>query len=178
MNFKQWAMEMYPVWILAIGVMCAVMSTKYKSLLRINKTVLVEWTKFLITVTIIRFCMYKLFPNAFIFNSVKHAGFLPWGVGFTVFWEDAVHGLPLLILRKLIGVNKWTRPLHLLLLSLVMLEFGIGHLYQGMLPALALSFYVPYSMKVAEKHGFGTVMIGHMLYDNFSLFFVRCLMGL
>lgn len=178
MNFKQWALDMYPFWILGIGVICAVMSTKQKSLLRINKVVLLDWIRFLVTVTIIRFCLYKLFPSSFIFHSIKHANFLPFGVGLTVFWEDAVHGLPLLILRKLIGSGKWAKKLHILLLCMFMVEFGIGHMYQGILQAVALSFYVPYSIKIGEKHGFGTVMIGHMLYDSFSMFFVRCLMGL
>src|ERR1700687_1431645 len=48
----------------------------------------------------------------------------------TVFWEDVAHGLPLVILKKLIGTKWWTNFIHLPLLAVVMIEFGLGHAYQ------------------------------------------------
>lgn len=178
MDFKQWALGMYPYWIVGIGVICAVLSTKQKDLLRINKRALIDWVRFLVVVTTIKYFLYRMLHSSVAFDSIKSMPLPPIGAVLTVFWEDAVHGLPLLILRKLIGVSKWTKPIHLLLLGTVMLEFGIGHLYQGILPSIFLSFYIPYSIKMGEKHGFGTVMIGHMLFDSFSMLFIKCVMGL
>jgi hypothetical protein len=178
MDFEQFALNMYPFWILGISVIGAVLMTDKKNLLRIRKAPLIKWMKFLILITAIRFSLYELFSNSHAFNAARNASFLPIGVAFTVFWEDAVHGLPLLILKKLIGVNKLVKPLHWLLTLVVMVEFGMGHMYQGVLPALVLSFYVPYSVKMGEKHGFGTVMIAHMLYDLSSMAFIKFIAGL
>lgn len=44
--------------------------------------------------------------------------------------------------------------------------FGLGHLYQGWLAAVLLSAY-PYfiSYHYGKKHGYGTVMVAHVIFD-------------
>ena len=175
MGFKEFALRMYPFWILGILVIGAVIASGNKNLLRIEKSSVIKWVKFLMVITVLRTVLYKLMLHPYLDSAIKSAHFLPCTVAFTVFWEDAVHGLPLLILRKLIGVNKWTIPIHFILTLLFMVEFGLGHVYQGPLMALILSFYIPYSVKLGDRRGFGTVMICHVLYDFFTLFFVKFL---
>jgi hypothetical protein len=175
MNFTQFALHMYPYWIVGILIICLVLASNFKDLVRIDKTALKKWVLFLVIMTSIRFLLFKLLVPHSVSSLLKGPASIPPLVGLTVFWEDAVHGLPLLILRKLIGVKKWTKPLHAILLGLVMFEFGLGHVYQGGIAAAFLSLYVPYSIKLAKKYGFGTVGIGHMLYDIFTIMLLKFL---
>ena len=163
MNIKQFAINMFPYWILGIFIILSVLQTNQKKILKIDKNQVFKWFKFLLLVTIIRIILCKIYSPNYILNSIKKIADLPWEVGLTVFWEDAVHGLPLLIFQKLIKNIKFNKILYKIALILVMIEFGLGHLYQGFFPAFLLSFYIPFSIKIAKKHGFGTVMLCHML---------------
>jgi hypothetical protein len=178
--FKQFALNMYPFWILGILVIGSVIASGNKSLLRIKRKPLIKWIGFLAFITAIRFVLYRIAMLSETSHHMHQAvAMFPWYVGLTVFWEDAAHGLPLLILRKLLSKsNKYIKLLYYPVLLAVMVEFGIGHLYQGILPAMLLSFYIPYSVKVGEKNGFGTVMIGHMLYDIVTLLSVQYFIGM
>lgn len=166
---------MYPYWILGILVMLAVISSGNANLIRIDKTALKKWILFLACVTVWRVLMTKLLH----FNGLGYSKLLgpplPVLTAFTVFWEDACHGLPLLILRKLVAGKKWLKPLYYLALSAVMIEFGIGHLYQGVLAGFILALYIPYSIDKGEQYGFGTVMLGHMAYDLVTLLYAMWL---
>lgn len=178
MEFKEIAEHLYPFWILGVMIMGLVITAGHGYLLRIEKKQIVKWTKFLLYITLWRMFLSKFLNFHGIGASPQSVNFLPLAVAATVFWEDACHGLPLFIFKKLTKGWKWAKPLYWLLLSLVMIEFGMGHVYQGVLSAAILSFYIPFSVKMGEKHGFGTVMLCHMMYDFVTLFFVKYLMGL
>jgi hypothetical protein len=176
MDFTTFASHMYPFWILGVCILGLVIAAGQKHWIRIEKSAVLRWMRFLAIITACRFAMSRLPWFHYLFD-VKNASYIPWTVTFTVFWEDACHGLPLFILQKLIGkANKWTRSIHFILLCITMFEFGIGHLYQGPMAAFLLSFYIPYSIKKGEEYGFGTVMMCHMMYDLVTLLFVQYLL--
>lgn len=161
---------MYPYWILGILVIYAVWFSSNRYFLRITKKPIIKWIRFLAIVTLIRIILFKFLLGA---HLESPGVVIPLPIAFTVFWEDACHGLPLALFKKMIGNNKWLKPLYWVLMAIVMVEFGFGHLYQGVVPAMFLTLYVPYSVKMGEKHGFGTVMIGHILYDLATMLFVK-----
>jgi hypothetical protein len=177
MTATEWASNMYPYWILGVGVICAVLFTKERGLLRINWKAIIDWGKLLILAVSIRFVLYKIFPHFFIFENMGETSTVPWITVFTVFWEDAAHALPLLLLRKLIGDGKKASLLFIVFMCLSMLDFSQGHLYQGPVVAAMAGIYVPLSLFIGERLGFGTMMIGHIMFDISSILFVRCLMG-
>jgi hypothetical protein len=178
MDLKSMALAMYPYWLLGAGVLAATAFAGFKNLIRVEKPALLNFIKFLGIITLYRVVIFTLFPHFGPFASSAHNVIqIPWPLTLTVFWEDACHGLPLLLLRKLIGTNKWTWPIHGLLTAIVMLEFGLGHVYQGLPAAAMLSLYIPYSIKLGEKFGFGTVMIGHTLFDLTTVLTLKCLLG-
>jgi hypothetical protein len=168
---------MYPFWILGILVMWAVIAAGKKQLLKVEFKPVVKWCTFLALLTVWRIMMAKLAS----YNGIHDAEpfIIPWMASFTVFWEDACHGLPVLLLRQLIGVHKWwAKILNFIMLAVTMFSFGLGHLYQGLVPAMILCMYIPYSIRCGKKYGFGTVMICHMLYDLVTLLFVQYLAGI
>lgn len=172
MDFKTIAEHMYPFWILGVLIILTVLAAGQKKLIRIEKQAIKKWMFFLLYVSAWRLLLSKVFH----FNGIgdlKAMAALPIPMTLTVFWEDACHGLPLLILKKLIGKRKWLKPLYWFMLIATMIEFGSGHMYQGILPAMLLSFYVPYSIKMGNKYGFGTVMLCHMTYDASTLLLIQ-----
>lgn len=176
MDLKSMALAMYPYWILGASVLVATILAGKKNLIRVEKKPVLDWVKFLAVVTFWRVIMFKLFPSATA-SVGKNIAFLPWQLTLTVFWEDACHGLPLLMIKKAFGASKWLKPLYWAIVGLVMLEFGLGHVYQGVFAACLLSLYIPYSIKLGEKYGFGTVMVGHTLFDLTTILTVKFLMG-
>lgn len=79
-----------------------------------------------------------------------------------VWWEDILFILlPLFYGKKYLP--HWAFVIVAVLTSAV---FGLGHLYQGWLAAVLLSAY-PYfiSYHYGKKHGFGTVMVAHVVFD-------------
>lgn len=172
------ALQMYPYWLLGAGVLAATALAGYKNLIRIEKKAILDWMKFLCVITIYRIALFKLLPHMdYLQNSARNISIIPWPLTLTVFWEDACHGLPLLMLRKLIGTKKWTWPIHGILTAVVMLEFGLGHVYQGLISAALLSLYVPYSVALGDKYGFGTIMICHTLFDLTTILSIKFLLG-
>lgn len=176
MDFKTIAENLFPYWLLGVMVVLAVICAGQKHLLRVEKKPIINWMVFLAFITALRFLLTKLM-NFNGIGSPNTFSFLPWYVSLTVFWEDMCHGLPLVILKKLIGTKWWTKFIHLPLLALVMIEFGLGHAYQGIFAIVLLGFYVPYSMRIGEKYGFGTLVLCHMLYDAVTLLFVQYIIG-
>lgn len=165
---------MYPLWIFGALMVWATIKSGNKEVVRVEKPAVWNWIKFLGIITLCRIVMFKLSPHFFL-DSAKNIIQIPILLTFSVFWEDATHGLPLLLFRKFIGTKWWTWPIHILLTAIVMLEFGLGHIYQGIFPAILLSFYIPYSIRLGKKYGFGTVMIGHTLYDFITIFTLKVL---
>lgn len=169
---------MYPYWILGIVSILMVLRYGDKRLLRFDWTQVRKWFCFLVTITFWRLVLYNIFAFGSIFgNSLKNASFIPWVAAFTVFWEDAVFGLPMLILKKKLSNKKWSKYLYWLFLGVAMCVFGSGHVYQGIIPAIILSLYVPLTVKLGAKHGFGTIMICHIMYDLFTMLFIKYMHG-
>lgn len=79
-----------------------------------------------------------------------------------VFWEDAIFSI-LLIYYAEKFLPRWAFYTLAVISSAV---FGLGHLYQGWLVVILLSFY-PYfvSYKWGKRVGYGTIMICHIIYD-------------
>jgi hypothetical protein len=167
MDLKELALRLYPHWIIGIVVLIATAKSKYKDLIRIEKPAIINFVKFLGMLTLYRIFLFKMFPNiSFVKKAAQSINMIPPILTLTVFWEDACNGLILVLLRKLIGTDRWWKWLiHIPVLLLWMADFFAGHLYQGIIPALMLSLYVPYSIKLGKKYGFGTVMICHTLFD-------------
>ena len=178
MDFKEIAEHMYPFWILGVVILGMVLASGHKYLLRAEKRPIAKWIILLCWITLYRVLMSKLLNFQGISSSPSLVAFFPIATVFTVFWEDAVHGLPLLIFKKLTKGYKWVKPIYYLLLVMVMVEFGLGHVYQGPLAAFCLSFYIPYTVKMGEKYGFGTVMLCHMMYDFVTLMYAKHMIGL
>lgn len=79
-----------------------------------------------------------------------------------VWWEDVLFSL-LSIYYAEKFLPKWAFVPVAITSSVI---FGLAHLYQGYLAATLLSVY-PYfiSYKYGKKHGFGTIMVCHVIYD-------------
>lgn len=179
MNFYDLISEMWPCWLMGIIVIICVISSGKKELLRVDRTALKKWVIFLLWTITLRFIFCKLFLSPAVAKSLsKQSDFMPWMAPITVFWEDMMHGLPLLILKEYLQNAKWKTWLYRAILMIFMFEFGLGHLYQGVMASVILSMYVPWSINLGKKYGFGTVMLGHIIYDSFTLFFIRVLLKL
>lgn len=180
MEFKSIALTMYPYWLMGIFVIMAVFLSGHKDTIRVDKKGLLSWARILGMVTIYRIVIFKLFShNHVLQDMVKHVTAIPWPLTLFVFWEDACHGLPLLLIQRFLGTDKWwKKAIHGVLMGTVMLEFGLGHVYQGFIAAGLLSLYIPYSIKIAKKYGFGTIMIGHTMYDLVTILSLKFLAGL
>ena len=178
MDFRTIAEFMYPYWILGALVMMAVVCAGQRRLLRIELKPILKWCLCLILITAIRLFLLNTFDYSGLFGKPTGLMMIPWVASFTVFWEDACHGLPLVILGSLIGTERrWARAVNKLAMILVSVSFGLGHLYQGPLVELILSFYVSYSVKYGKKYGFGTVIICHTLFDLVTFLFIKYFMG-
>lgn len=179
MDLKTLALAMYPYWILGAVILIITILAGHKNVVRVEKDAVFKWAKFLLIVTVYRFILFKIFPHWSLFTEAqKNITMIPWPLTFTVFWEDACHGLPLYLLQQWTGMEKrWAKVLNYVLMGLVMIEFGAGHLYQGMLAAAFLMLYVPYSIKYGKKFGFGTVMICHTLFDLTTILSFKYLFG-
>lgn len=179
MDIKTLALNMYPYWLLGIFVILATIFGGYKEVVRVEKPALLKWLKFLGMVTVYRIILFKLFPNnPMLKDAIKNVTSVPWQITPSVFWEDACHGMPLFFIQLWLGTDKWWKQaIHAALLAMVMVEFGLGHVYQGVLAACMLSLYVPYSIKLGKKYGFGTVMIGHILFDLTTILTLKLLAG-
>ena len=170
---------MYPCWLLGASILFAVSKTTEKHLLRVEKKPVIDWCVFLMIVTALRVFLLTAFGYTGIMGPPTALSMIPWYASFTVFWEDACHGLPLVILAGLIGTKKrLARIINALAMFIVSVAFGMSHLYQGLWVALLLCLYVSYSIKYAKKYGFGTVIICHIIFDLVTFLYVKYLLGI
>lgn len=79
-----------------------------------------------------------------------------------VWWEDVLFSLLFIYYAEKL-LPRWAFYIVAVISSVV---FGLGHLYQGWLAAILVSFY-PYfiSYKYGKKHGFMTIMVCHVVFD-------------
>lgn len=179
MTFTEMALRMYPYWIMGVIMILAVYQSKYRNLLRVERQPILKWGVSLIVLTIYRLIIFKLFSsNSMLQHMTSGAMTIPIGATFMVFWEDACHGLPLVILSLSLGRDKlWKRMLTWAAIAVVMVSFGLGHVYQGYMSAALLSLYIPFTFKKGPQIGFGTVMICHSLYDLVTILTIKIFLG-
>lgn len=95
-----------------------------------------------------------------------------------VWWEDVLFSLLLIYYAE----KFLPKAMFIAVAIASSIVFGLGHLYQGWLAVVLLSLY-PYffSYKYGKKHGYGTVMLAHVVYDlslvgnSYILQFIRSL---
>lgn len=179
MTFAELALRLYPMWILGLFMIFATYFSEYRSLLRVELKLTVKWLGFLCLLTIYRIFIFKMFSgNETLQEAVSGAMTIPWQAALTVFWEDMCHGIPLAILSMRMGLDKfWKKAVNWLAILVVMVAFGLGHVYQGYIAAALLSLYVPYTLKRGKEVGFGTVMICHSLYDLVTILTLQYFLG-
>lgn len=155
----------------------AIWKSDYKDLLRFDKKCFAKFFLYMLTISLIRYFMIKWIVSMGMGANFQAVKTLPIGAVFFVGWENLCFSVPLVLLRRMIGTNKWTWPIHALAMSMIMLSFFSGHTYQGVFAAAIISFAVPMDMHWGQKVGFGTTMSCHVLYDFMTLMVVRLVVG-
>lgn len=179
MTFTDFALHMYPYWLMGLFMLFITWKSGNKDLLRIELPVVKNWLRFMVIASLYRFVILKFAPHVLpgASEAIKNVTTIPWPATLTVFWEDACHCIPLVLLNRLIGDKWYAAPVHFLAMGFVMLSFASGHLYQGIIPAIFLSAYIPFSVIVGQRRGFGTMMVNHTLYDFFTIVTLKMLVG-
>lgn len=167
MNDLDWIVGMLPIYFIGIMIYFVIWKSEYKDLLRIQKSSILNFLKIMGFVTIVRAITFFLTndgssnENLNIFSLLSVLG---------VFWEDLVYVVPLVLFKRLLNFkSKIFKAFFYLLVIATSISFGSGHLYQGMGAVALLSFYVPFTMFLGERKGFGTVIIAHILYDFITI---------
>lgn len=148
-------------------------NSSYPGIVGVNKNVVKKFFVFMLWVTLFRIVMLKFtpFPTDHINQDV--IGRISPLMTLGVFWEDAAFTLPLLIMERM-GIHRFFVILAMMLSSVV---FAYGHLAYGPLWAFITLFYVPFiSYRIGKKHGLGTVMAGHVLYDLITILTLKALL--
>lgn len=179
MTFQEVAMRMFPYWMMGLFMLYATYQSSHRKLLKVDFKAVGKWCLFLLGLTAYRIAVFKIFQgNQTLHDQTAGAMIIPWQATLTVFWEDACHGLPLAILSRTLGKDKWWKKGLLgAAIAMVMVSFGLGHVYQGWIAAAALSFYIPFSLKKGQEVGFGTVMLCHTLYDLATILVMKAFLG-
>ncbi len=178
MDFKQVAEGLFPCWCMGLWMMNLVWNSDHKDLLRVSKEGLLRFARFLAVVTAARvFYLSMIAPDA-VLESIRHVGdVIPWPTMFGVFWEDMCHAVPLVILGRMIADNKWLKPFYIALIAAMSMTFGAMHSYEGLQAVAVLSLYIPFTMRLGQKYGFGTVMLCHIAYDLTTFFTFKLMTG-
>ena len=128
---------------------------------RVDFKAITNFTVFMIMVTLVRLIVLVNFPITIPagLEQVSNIGIL------FVFWEDLFFAYPIIVVEKYIN-NKYLRNFIIFIISFM---FMMGHTYQGMRGAITI--LVPYFVmsKVGKKYGLGTSMVGHVMYDLFTV---------
>lgn len=179
MTFQEIAMRMFPYWMMGLFMLYAVYQSSHRDLLRVEWKPLAKWIMFLGAITIYRVTIFKIFQDQQqLQDMTSGAMMIPWQATLTVFWEDACHTLPLVILSRWLGDDKWWKKgIMWAAIAGVMVSFGLGHVYQGWIAAAFLSFYIPFTYKKGQEVGFGTVMLAHTLYDLVTILTIKSFWG-
>lgn len=178
MDIREVAMQLWPCWVLGVFVIYQVWKSEHREILKVDFKALGTFLKWMLFITAVRFIGLKLVaPDGMVEDARQLVNFLPWQTTLGVFWEDAVYTMPLFLLGKIHAGKKWYERLKIPLLIVAMISFGAGHVYQGGIAAIALSLYLPWSMGMAKRYGYGTVMAGHVLYDMITLLSLKVMLG-
>lgn len=127
--------------------------------LKVKLDALAKFLAFLVIFGLIKICLW---------NGNK-VGINPHGISMAnfmfVFLEDAFFVMIPFYLTKFVVIKR--KYLVWIFFSLI---FGVAHRYQG-IPAIFVTALYPYfiSNKFAARTSFGTVMVGHFLWDCFVM---------
>lgn len=178
MSFLDFLSKMYPYYFLGLIIFFSVYNSEYRKLLAFNKKSFFKFFTFMVFASIYRIVMIKtaaaLGHGIYGLEVVKK---LPIGGVFFVGWEDVVFSLPLVLLGRMIGSRFLTWPIHAIVLLLTMASFASGHVYQGFIPAMFLSLYVPFGVYWGQKRGYGTLMACHVVYDFLTILAIKIALG-
>lgn len=179
MDVRQVADGLFPCWCMGLWMMYLIYNSDHKDLLRVSKEGLLRFARFLAIITLARiFYITVIAPDAVV-ESMRHIGdSVPWQTMFGVFWEDMCNAVPLVIIGRMIEGKKWLKPLYMALIAAMSFVFGALHSYEGMQAVLTLMFYIPFTMRLGKKYGFGTVMLCHIAYDLLTFFTFQIVAGL
>jgi len=142
-----------------------------------KKTVRVEWQAiggflgFMAVVTFLRISMYDYVHMADPdFIPKMHGALLemPKIMFSLVWWEDGFYVLPIVLAFRYLP-----KKIAIAFAIFMSAWFGTGHLYQGISGVFITSLY-PYlvAYRFGKKYGYGTVMVGHVLYDYITYYTV------
>lgn len=142
-----------------------------KHTVRIDWQALGGFIAFMSVATFIRIAMYDYMHMAdpsFIPRMHGELLYMPKILFSLVWWEDGFYVLPMFLAFKYLP-KKYAITVAIAL----SVHFGMGHLYQGIEGVLVTACY-PYwvGYRYGTKFGFGTVMVGHVLYDFITYYTV------
>lgn len=182
MTFKEIALNMWPSWVSGVIMLYAAFKMGHKKEIRVEWPAIGEWIRFLLLITVYRYAVITLaqmLPGAdeMVKNQMSAVTQIPIAGTLFVFWEDACHGLLLLLLKLHLQEKKWFKFLYYPVYAWLAITFAAGHLYQGIFAGLLMLAYIPVTTKLANKYGFGTVMIGHTLYDLSTILLLKAMTG-
>lgn len=178
MSFLDFAARMCPFWGFGALMGWAVWKSDYKDLLAFDKKAFAKFFLFMCALTVYRYIMLKIMIANGFGSHLDAVKSLPVGAVFFTPWEDLTHSLALVLMRRMIGTRWWTWPIHAIAMAVVMISFGSGHLYQGVISACLISLYIPFAVSFGQRKGFGTLMAGHVLYDFTTIMTIRAALGL
>lgn len=167
---------MYPYWVFGLLMFVTVFFSSHRSLLKIDWKAVLRWGIIVVSITVIRFFIIKLTASPDdIANILTTIGWIPTWTTLLVPWEDMAHTVPLAVLGRVVGDSFWAKVSRIVFMIILMIDFGSGHLYQGLISATVLAFYVPITLMLGKKFGFGTIMICHVLYDLSTVSLIKYL---
>lgn len=177
MDMKTIVLNMLPFWILGWTMIYLTYKSDDRDLLKVSPKAVLKWMGYLAILTVYRVVAWK-YMSAFMGDKVNVVASIPWQATLSVFWEDAAHTLPVALLGRWMGEGKLAKAAYYAAMALMTVSFGLGHVYQGIPAACMLSMYIPVTINLAKKHGFGTIMIGHVLYDLTTIVTIKHMLGL
>lgn len=173
------ASAMFENWCLGLLMLYLVYHSRHARLLRVDKEGLKKFAKFLVFLTASRYVYLKYLASPEVLSSIGDiTKMIPWQTIPGVFWEDACHALPLVVMERMFKNKMWFKYARLPLLCMMSFFFGLGHAYEGMGAVLAMMCYIPFTMRLGKKYGFGTVMLCHIAYDMCTLLSFKLILGL
>jgi len=142
-------------------------------LMRVELEGISKFIAFMSLVVVLRLCLFDFLmtvvPKQFLemfYNSYKTLAQISlWRLAL-VFWEDAFFVLPMVFM-----INRFSKWIWIPFVAAMSIVFGMAHGYQGEWAILVTAIY-PYfiSYRLGKIHGFGTVMLCHILYDVITYF--------
>jgi hypothetical protein len=158
---------------MAVVGMIALQFTKEKHTMDVKWDKIAQFIAFLFVLSIFRISAFSFLVDMGLMKQLPTVPPEIAGSRWTlclVFWEDMFFGLPLYFIHKYMH-GPVSKHLKWPLTILISMLFASGHAYQGLYGVLVTSIYPFFiSKRYGEKHGFGTVMLCHILYDNFTFY--------